>query len=83
MGGKKSVFFVFCRGSPGKYLFPSGVFEKLNRSFGFSKHIGRKHVIGEEVDKGHFGHTCRVRCKKGVFKGQQFAVKIISKSKLS
>ncbi|KAD2804689.1 hypothetical protein E3N88_38066 [Mikania micrantha] len=61
MGGKKSVFFVFCRGSPGKYLFPSGVCEKLNRSFGFSKHIGRKHVIGEEVDKGHFGHTCRAR----------------------
>ncbi|KAD7479409.1 hypothetical protein R6Q59_008240 [Mikania micrantha] len=116
-GGKKSAFFAFYPGSPGKYLFPKksnaspkrffrrafaplspaqhmkgvlarrtakgGGEEKLNRSFGFSKHIGHKYVIGEEVGKGHFGHTCRARCKKGEFKGQQFAVKIISKSKMT
>ncbi|KAI3799041.1 hypothetical protein L1987_34329 [Smallanthus sonchifolius] len=57
--------------------------EKLNRSFGFSKHIGHKYDIGEEVGKGHFGHICRAKCKKGEFKGQQVAVKIISKSKMT
>lgn len=56
--------------------------EKLNKSFGFSKHIGHKYEIGEGVGKGHFGQTCRARCKKGEFKGQQVAVKIITKSKV-
>ncbi|KAI7743836.1 hypothetical protein M8C21_026972, partial [Ambrosia artemisiifolia] len=57
--------------------------DKLNKSFGFLKHIGHKYDIGEEVGKGHFGHTCKARCKKGEFKGQQVAVKIISKSQMT
>lgn len=57
--------------------------ERLNKSFGFLKHIGHKYEIGEEVGKGHFGHTCKSRCKKGEHKGQPVAVKIISKSKVS
>ncbi|KAM0006661.1 putative protein kinase CAMK-CDPK family [Helianthus debilis subsp. tardiflorus] len=57
--------------------------EKLNKSFGFSKHIGHKYDIGEEVGKGHFGHTRRAKCKKGEFKGQQVAVKIIPKKKMT
>ncbi|XP_076914137.1 CDPK-related kinase 5-like [Bidens hawaiensis] len=57
--------------------------EKLNKSFGFSKHIGHKYEIGEEVGKGHFGHTRKARIKKGEFKGQQVAVKIITKSKMT
>ncbi|XP_071735156.1 CDPK-related protein kinase-like isoform X1 [Rutidosis leptorrhynchoides] len=57
--------------------------EKLNKNFGFSKHIGHKYEIGEEVGKGHFGHTCKARCRKGEFKGQIVAVKIISKSKMT
>ncbi|KAK9061851.1 hypothetical protein SSX86_019035 [Deinandra increscens subsp. villosa] len=57
--------------------------EKLNRCFGFSKHIGHKYEIGEEVGKGHFGHTCRAKCRKGEFKGQQVAVKILTKSQMT
>nr|XP_043632034.1 CDPK-related protein kinase-like [Erigeron canadensis] len=57
--------------------------EKLNKHFGFSKHIGHKYDIREEVGKGHFGHTYRARCKKGELKGQIVAVKIISKSKMT
>ncbi|KAL4577398.1 hypothetical protein LXL04_013507 [Taraxacum kok-saghyz] len=56
---------------------------RLNKSFGFSKHIRHKCEIGEEVGKGHFGHTHRAKFKKGEHKGQQVAVKIIPKSKMT
>ncbi|CAI9272545.1 unnamed protein product [Lactuca saligna] len=56
---------------------------RLNKSFGFSKHIRHKCEIGEEVGKGHFGHTHRAKFKKGKHKGQQVAVKIIPKSKMT
>ncbi|KAL8200593.1 hypothetical protein R6Q57_011932 [Mikania cordata] len=55
----------------------------LDKSFGFSKHFGNKYELGEEVGRGHFGHTCKARCKKGEFKGQELAVKIIPKSKMT
>lgn len=55
----------------------------LDKSFGFSKHFRNKYELGEEVGKGHFGHTCRATFKKGELKGQQVAVKVISKSKMT
>ncbi|XP_076909376.1 CDPK-related kinase 5-like [Bidens hawaiensis] len=55
----------------------------LDKSFGFSKHFGSKYEIGEEVGRGHFGHTCKAKFQKGEFKGQQVAVKIIPKSKMT
>ncbi|KAI3520992.1 hypothetical protein L1887_10448 [Cichorium endivia] len=55
---------------------------RLNKSFGFSKHIGQKCEIGEEVGHGHFGHTYKAKFKKGQHKGQEVAVKIIPKSKV-
>ena len=36
----------------------------------------------EEVGRGHFGHTCWAKGKKGDLKGQSVAVKIISKAKV-
>ncbi|KAL7608029.1 hypothetical protein Lser_V15G12783 [Lactuca serriola] len=56
---------------------------RLDKSFGFSKHFGNKYEIGEEVGRGHFGHTCKAKFKKGEFKGQEVAVKIIPKSKMT
>lgn len=54
----------------------------LDKSFGFSKNFGSKYEIGEEVGRGHFGNTCKAKFKKGEFKGQTVAVKIIPKSKV-
>ncbi|XP_022963277.1 CDPK-related kinase 5-like [Cucurbita moschata] len=55
----------------------------LDKSFGFSKHFRNKYELGEEVGKGHFGHTCRATVKKGELKGHQVAVKVISKAKMT
>ncbi|XP_076917329.1 CDPK-related kinase 5-like [Bidens hawaiensis] len=55
----------------------------LDKSFGFSKHFGSKYEIGEEVGRGHFGYTCKATFKKGEFKGQHVAVKVIPKSKMT
>ncbi|KAI7750289.1 hypothetical protein M8C21_018190 [Ambrosia artemisiifolia] len=55
----------------------------LDKSFGFLKNFGSKYEVGEEVGRGHFGNTCKAKCKKGEFKGQEVAVKIISKSKMT
>lgn len=54
----------------------------LDKNFGFSKHLGSKYELGEEVGRGHFGYTCAAKFKKGELKGQQVAVKIIPKSKV-
>ena len=54
----------------------------LDKSFGFSKHFRNKYELGEEVGKGHFGHTCRATVKKGELKGKQVAVKVIPKAKV-
>lgn len=54
----------------------------LDKSFGFSKNFGSKYEVGEEVGRGHFGYTCRAKFKKGEFKGQDVAVKVIPKAKV-
>ncbi|GFY86510.1 protein kinase superfamily protein [Actinidia rufa] len=55
----------------------------LDKSFGFSKHFGNKYEIGEEVGRGHFGFTCKAKFKKGELKGQEVAVKVIPKAKMT
>ncbi|XP_075654595.1 CDPK-related kinase 5 [Castanea sativa] len=55
----------------------------LDKSFGFSKHFGNKYELGDEVGRGHFGYTCSAKFKKGELKGQQVAVKVIPKAKMT
>ncbi|KAK6118518.1 hypothetical protein DH2020_047785 [Rehmannia glutinosa] len=55
----------------------------LDKSFGYSKNFAAKYELGKEVGRGHFGHTCWAKGKKGELKNQQVAVKIISKSKMT
>ncbi|KAG8474690.1 hypothetical protein CXB51_031141 [Gossypium anomalum] len=55
----------------------------LDKSFGFSKHFGSKYELGDEVGRGHFGYTCTAKFKKGELKGQQVAVKVIPKAKMT
>ncbi|KAH9604300.1 hypothetical protein KSS87_019447 [Heliosperma pusillum] len=55
----------------------------LDKRFGFSKNFGDKYEVGEEVGRGHFGYTRIATAKKGDLKGQQVAVKIIPKSKMT
>ncbi|XP_010268657.1 PREDICTED: CDPK-related kinase 5-like isoform X2 [Nelumbo nucifera] len=55
----------------------------LDKSFGFSKHFASKYELGDEVGRGHFGYTCAARFKKGELKGQQVAVKVIPKAKMT
>nr|XP_043628740.1 CDPK-related kinase 6-like [Erigeron canadensis] len=56
---------------------------ELDKSFGYSKNFGSKYELGKEVGRGHFGHTCWAKCKKGPLKNHPVAVKIISKSKMT
>lgn len=56
--------------------------QRLDKAFGYSKNIGAKYELGAEVGRGHFGHTCSAKGKKGDLKDQSFAVKIISKAKV-
>ncbi|CAA7395779.1 unnamed protein product [Spirodela intermedia] len=55
----------------------------LDKRFGFSKHFSSNYELGEEVGRGHFGYTCSARFKKGELKGQQVAVKVIPKAKMT
>lgn len=55
----------------------------LDKNFGFSKHLGNKYEVGDEVGRGHFGYTSVAKVKKGELKGQQVAVKVIPKAKVS
>ncbi|KAL3346509.1 hypothetical protein AABB24_025112 [Solanum stoloniferum] len=55
----------------------------LDKSFGFLKNFGNKYELGEEVGRGHFGYTCKAKFKKGEVKGQEVAVKVIPKSKMT
>ncbi|KAL3515250.1 hypothetical protein ACH5RR_022152 [Cinchona calisaya] len=57
--------------------------EVLDKSFGFSKQFRSKYEIGEEVGRGHFGYTCSAMAKKGDLKGQNVAVKVLTKDKLT
>ncbi|KAI5661054.1 hypothetical protein M9H77_20377 [Catharanthus roseus] len=56
---------------------------ELDRSFGFSKQFTSKYEVGDEVGRGHFGYTCSAVAKKGDLKGQQVAVKVIPKAKMT
>ncbi|XVF51070.1 hypothetical protein PTKIN_Ptkin04bG0154800 [Pterospermum kingtungense] len=55
----------------------------LDKNFGYGKNLGAKFELGKEVGRGHFGHTCWAKGKKGELKGQSAAVKIISKAKMT
>ncbi|KAF3439809.1 hypothetical protein FNV43_RR18087 [Rhamnella rubrinervis] len=57
--------------------------QSLDKSFGYSKNFGAKYELGVEVGRGHFGHTCSAKGKKGELKDQPVAVKIISKAKMT
>lgn len=59
-----------------------GTERPLDKSFGYSKSFAAKYELGKEVGRGHFGHTCWAKGKKGEMKNQQVAVKIISKAKV-
>ncbi|KAL6593986.1 hypothetical protein ACP70R_048887 [Stipagrostis hirtigluma subsp. patula] len=55
----------------------------LDKSFGFSKHFSAKYELGREVGRGHFGYTCAAKAKKGELKGEDVAVKVIPKAKMT
>ncbi|KVI04579.1 EF-hand-like domain-containing protein [Cynara cardunculus var. scolymus] len=55
----------------------------LDKSFGYQRNFGSKYELGKEVGRGHFGHTCWAKGKKGALKNQPVAVKIISKAKMT
>uniref|UniRef100_A0A7C9AWQ9 non-specific serine/threonine protein kinase n=1 Tax=Opuntia streptacantha TaxID=393608 RepID=A0A7C9AWQ9_OPUST len=55
----------------------------LDKRFGFSKEFRNRYEVGEEVGRGHFGYTCLATPKKGELKGQQVAVKVIPKAKMT
>ncbi|KAL6211664.1 hypothetical protein ACLB2K_016887 [Fragaria x ananassa] len=55
----------------------------LDKRFGFSKELTSRLEVGDEVGRGHFGYTCSAVFKNGEFKGQQVAVKVIPKAKMT
>ncbi|KAJ1691516.1 hypothetical protein LUZ63_015671 [Rhynchospora breviuscula] len=55
----------------------------LDKSFGFSKNFSAKYDLGEVVGRGHFGYTCVAKAKKGDLKGEEAAVKVIPKAKMT
>ncbi|ONK78516.1 uncharacterized protein A4U43_C02F19600 [Asparagus officinalis] len=55
----------------------------LSKNFGFLKDFFAKHDLGDVVGRGHFGYTCSAMVKKGELKGQEVAVKVIPKGKLT
>ena len=56
--------------------------QSLDKNFGYNKNFGAKYELGKEIGRGHFGHTCHARGKKGELKDHTLAVKIISKVKV-
>ncbi|KAF5801374.1 putative protein kinase CAMK-CDPK family [Helianthus annuus] len=57
--------------------------QSLDKNFGYNKNFGAKYELGKEIGRGHFGHTCHAKGKKGELKDQPVAVKIISKAKMT
>uniref|UniRef100_M4DKC1 non-specific serine/threonine protein kinase n=1 Tax=Brassica campestris TaxID=3711 RepID=M4DKC1_BRACM len=55
----------------------------LNKSFGFSRHFSTHYKIDGQVGRGDLGYTCSAKGKKGSLKGQEVAVKVIHKAKLT
>uniref|UniRef100_A0A7N0U5Z4 non-specific serine/threonine protein kinase n=1 Tax=Kalanchoe fedtschenkoi TaxID=63787 RepID=A0A7N0U5Z4_KALFE len=60
-----------------------GVSTTLDKTFDYARNFGARFELGKEVGRGHFGHTCWAKGKKGELKGQTVAVKIISKDKMT
>ncbi|WVZ59567.1 hypothetical protein U9M48_009688 [Paspalum notatum var. saurae] len=56
---------------------------ELDKSFGYDRHFAAKYELGKEVGRGHFGHTCLARARKGDMRGQLLAVKVIAKAKMT
>lgn len=56
---------------------------ELDKSFGYDRHFAAKYELGKEVGRGHFGHTCLARARKGDMRGQVLAVKVIAKAKMT
>lgn len=57
--------------------------QSLDKNFGYNKNFGAKYELGKEIGRGHFGHTCHAKGKKGELKDHALAVKIISKLKMT
>ncbi|KAG8391981.1 hypothetical protein BUALT_Bualt01G0244200 [Buddleja alternifolia] len=57
--------------------------QQLDKNFGYNKNFGAKYELGKEVGRGHFGHTCYAKGRKGDLKDMPLAIKIISKAKLN
>ncbi|KAL6575594.1 Cyclin-dependent kinase 4 [Orobanche hederae] len=55
----------------------------LDKNFGYNKNFGAKYELGKEAGRGHFGHTCYAKGRKGELKDMHLAVKIISKAKMT
>ncbi|XP_073024562.1 CDPK-related kinase 3-like [Primulina eburnea] len=55
----------------------------LDKNFGYNKNFGAKFELGKEVGRGHFGHTCYAKARRGELKDIPLAVKIISKAKMT
>ncbi|KAK4777492.1 hypothetical protein SAY87_017679 [Trapa incisa] len=55
----------------------------LDKNFGFSRQFTAHYELGDEIGRGHFGYTCSAKAKKGTLKGQEVAVKVIPKSKMT
>ncbi|XP_024371722.1 CDPK-related kinase 5 isoform X1 [Physcomitrium patens] len=55
----------------------------LDKHFRYPKDFMSKYELGHEVGRGHFGHTCYAKIRKGENKGLPVAVKIISKAKMT
>lgn len=55
----------------------------LDKNFGYSKQLASHYELGEEIGRGHFGYTCSAKGRKGSLKGQDVAVKVIPKSKMT
>ncbi|CAL4925849.1 unnamed protein product [Urochloa decumbens] len=70
-------------GAGGAAAAAGEVERELDKSFGYDRHFAAKYELGKEVGRGHFGHTCLARARKGDMRGQVLAVKVISKAKMT
>ncbi|XP_042456590.1 CDPK-related kinase 7-like isoform X1 [Zingiber officinale] len=72
-------------GKPNEASIPEGseVEVGLDKNFGFSKQFFSKFELAEEIGRGHFGYTCAAKVKKGDTKGEEVAVKVIPKTKMT
>ncbi|KAF5811461.1 putative protein kinase CAMK-CDPK family [Helianthus annuus] len=84
---KASIARRFGHAKPGPIPENGAVLEPelqfLDKNFGYNKNFGVTYELGKEIGRGHFGHTCYARGKKGVVKDHALAVKVISKLKMT